>query len=176
MFKFLRFLPLIFTLAASLAFSALDFSDTCTLQFAKRVLDNYPETHWLTAKEVQATLQGEKGTPNSSWSLRLTKKHYIEFERTVSSMLILHALYQGDKTAYTWFTKHQKKSDRLSEKSFKEASTFVQKVADRYSLKLLEINLLLGDLGKTPEGHKRAQQYGITEGDHDIFLAKWLEK
>lgn len=176
MFKFLRVLPLVFTLAASLSFSALDFSEAGTLQFAKRVWTDYPEAHWLTSEEVKATLQGEKGTPDSSWSLRLTGKHYIEFERTVSSMLILHALYQGDEAAYTWFTKHQKESDRLSRKSFDEAAAFVKKVADRYSVKLLETNLLLGDLGKTPEAHKRAQKYGITEGDHDIFLAQCLEE
>lgn len=90
-------------------------------------------------------------------------------------MLTLQAFYEGDDTSYEWFTGQQEK-DRLSKKSFLEASAFVRETADLYSLTLLEINLLLGDLGKTPEARKRASPHSITEGDHDIFLSHCLGK
>ena len=124
---------------------------------------------------MAATLQGDPKTPKTSWSLALKGKHYIEFERTISSILCLYAFNEGGDTAYTWFTKNQKSSGKLTRKSFDAASALVQGVVQKYSLKLLEINLLFGDLGKTPTAHHLATEHGITEGDHDIFLGQCLE-
>lgn len=178
MCKFLGFFLSIFFVCSFSFFTcaSLDLSEAGTLTFAKRIIATYPEAEWLMGEGVKGTLQGEKGTPLTSWSLQIRGKHYIEFERTVSSMLILYAFNQGDEKAYEWFTRYQKESDRLSKNSFNQAATLVQKVVKEYSLKLLETNLLLGDLGKTPEAHKLAKEYGITEGDHDIFLAQCLER
>lgn len=82
------------------AHSALDRSDTGTLQFARNLVGKYKEVDWLLDLRVKATLQGEKGIPESSWSVQITsekedKGHCIEFERTVHSVLCLHVFKQG---------------------------------------------------------------------------------
>lgn len=177
---FSKLLPFFFFCSAGTVLSQVDFSDAGTLTFSKTLLKKYPETEWLLAADVQATLQGDTATPNSSWSVQIlaeqrkTPRHCIEFERTVMSTLILHAFIQGGDEAYAWFVQKQK-THALSRKSFDEIVSIVSRVTEEYGLELLEANLIFGDLGKTPEARRRAKEHGILEGDHDIFLSLCLQ-
>ncbi|UNM06390.1 MAG: hypothetical protein H6925_01325 [Holosporaceae bacterium] len=162
------------------AHSTLDLSDAGTLQFARSLVGKYEEVNWLLDRRVNATLQGEKGVPENSWSVQITRekegngRHCIEFERTVHSVLCLHVFNQGGDAAYSWFVQNQK-THPLTRKNFDKISALVQEVVSKYGLDLIETNLILGDLGKTPKARDLAAPHGVTEGDHDIFLAKCLE-
>lgn len=166
---------------ATFSHAALDLSDEGTLSFARGLVAKYPETQWLLDERVKATLQGAKGVPQNSWSVQITSegdkkgRHCIEFERTIHSALCLHVFNQGGDAAYQWFIQKQKEHP-LSRPNFDKISTRVQKVVGTYGIDLLEANLILGDLGKTPKARELAKPFGITEGDHDIFLSQCLEK
>ncbi len=162
------------------AHSALDLSDAGTQRFARNLVAKYVEVSWLLDPRVNATLQGEKGVPGNSWSVQITSetegtgRHCIEFERTVCSALCLHVFNQGGDAAYKWFVQKQK-AHPLTRENFDKISKLVQAVVSKYGLDLIETNLILGDLGKTPKARELAAPYGVTEGDHDIFLAKCLD-
>lgn len=139
-------------------------------------LETYPELRWLLAEDVQHTQEGQSTASEQSWSQKLIGMHHPEFERTILSMVCLYLIADGTEEAYTRFTMLQPDSEKLSKNSFKRLHQFADEVLSAHpdQLKALEINLLLGDLGKTQEARKHAARFNISEPDHDLFLDQCL--
>jgi len=138
----------------------------------------YPELQWLLDKTAQHTQEGKSENVDHSWSQKLTGHHYPEFERTLLSILNLHLIADGSNYAYAYFVTLQPPKEKISPAHFKRLHDFASDVLknDPEQLKVIETNLLLGDMGKTPLAHKKAEQYGIKEADHDLFLDACLHK
>lgn len=43
-------------------------------------------------------------------------------------------------------------------------------------VKAVEVDLILGDMGKTPKARELAKEFSVEEKDHDIFLGECLKK
>ncbi len=138
----------------------------------------YPELEWLLDTNVQHTQEGKSEQLTYSWSQKITGQHYPEFERTILSMLCLYLIADGSDEAYNRFTLLQNPEDKLSPDSFKQLHEFADNVLDAtpYQLQAVEVNLLLGDLGKTQVARQRAKEFNISEPDHDRFLAACLKE
>lgn len=138
----------------------------------------YAELQWLLDKTAQHTQEGKSENVDHSWSQKLTGHHYPEFERTLLSMLNLHLIADGSNQAYAYFVTLQPPQEKISRAHFKRLHEFASSIIknDPKQLKAIEINLLLGDMGKTPLAHKKAEHYGIKEADHDLFLEACLHK
>jgi hypothetical protein len=138
----------------------------------------YPELRWLLDSEVQHTQEGTSHSFEHSWSLRIEGRHYPEFERTMLSMAVLYLILDGDDEAYEKFTFLQSEGMKLSRESFSQLHAFAKQVIriDTQQLQAIEVNLLLGDMGKTRIARQKAKEYGVVEPDHDLFLEACLEK
>lgn len=147
-------------------------------EWVQQKRDIYPELEWLLDKSVQQTQEGKGEQVDRSWSKQLTGQHYPEFERTMLSMVCLYLILDGSSQAYERFTMLQSADDKLTQTSFKRLHDFALQVVhnDPERLHALEINLLLGDMGKTQQARLEAKNYGISEPDADIFLKMCLEK
>ncbi|AIL12711.1 hypothetical protein IM40_02935 [Candidatus Paracaedimonas acanthamoebae] len=147
-------------------------------EWAKSKITTYPELEWLLDKNVQHTQEGKIEQFPHSWSKKITGAHYPEFERTILSLVCLYLIADGSDIAYERFTSLQPTAEKLTRDSFQKLHHFAQTIIqkDPQVLQMLEINLILGDMGKTKVAHEKAQKYHITEADHDLFLDECLEK
>src|SRR5690606_35008786 len=147
-------------------------------KWVKEKLETYPELTWLLDKNVQHTQEGKVEQFSHSWSKQLTGSHYPEFERTILSLVCLYLIADGTEAAYERFTNLQSPAEKLTHESFKNLHHFAQTVIknDSHILQALEINLILGDMGKTKIAHQKAEKFGISEADHDLFLDECLAK
>ena len=155
-----------------------DLTEPRILEWVKSKRQEYPELEWLLDSAVQSTQEAKAQQHQHSWSMQLTRTHYIEFERTLLSMVILHVILNGSEEAYQWFVKPQPLNGKLSYASFKELHQFATALiqGDPVKLGALEVNLLLGDIGKTRMARDMAKGQGIIEPDHDLFLDACLAK
>lgn len=149
-----------------------------TTEWVRHKTAQYPELTWLWDTAVQATQEGQSAVHEHSWSQKIKGAHYPEFERSMLSLVSLHLIADGSDAAYERFTKPQAAHEKLSRESFQRLHEFAQSVikGNAHTLKLLEVNLVLGDTGKTPHARGLARPHGITEPDHDLFLDECLEK
>lgn len=147
-------------------------------EWVKEKMKLYPELYWLLDAAAQHTQEGKSEKFDHSWSKKITGQHYPEFERTLLSLLNLHLIADGSDSSYAYFVTLQPSEEKISRTHFARLHEFATSIIknDPEQLKAIEINLLLGDMGKTPLAHKKAQTYGITEADHDLFLGACLKK
>lgn len=147
-------------------------------EWVKSKIKRYPELEWLLDKNVQHTQEGKIEQFPHSWSKKITGAHYPEFERTILSLVCLYLIADGSDIAYERFTNLQSTAEKLTRNSFQKLHHFAQTIIqkDHHMLQMLEINLILGDMGKTKVAHEKAQKYHIIEADHDLFLDECLEK
>jgi hypothetical protein len=156
----------------------IDLKQVGTIEWVKGLMDQYPELNWLLDEKVAATQEGKAQAHPTSWSYQLKQKQYPEFDRTILSLVNLNLIADGSQEAYDRFTKIQDPKDRLTWEQFQELHALANKVIkdDPKTFKALAINLLLGDMGKTPHARELAKVYGIYEPDHDVFLELCLKK
>lgn len=172
------FLPSNTFAAAAAAAAASVHAEIGTKAWVQQKVAQYPELTWLWDTAVQATQEGKAAEHPHSWSMEIKGAHYPEFERSVLSLVSLYLIADGSDEAYAQFTAPQAASERLSRKSFERLHVFAQSVIQRnpHILTLLEVNLVLGDTGKTPYARTLGKEYGVIEPDHDLFLDECLEK
>ncbi len=141
-------------------------------------MEKYPELTWLLDTNVQQTQEGKSEPFQYSWSQKITGQHYPEFERTILSMLCLYLITDGSEEAYQRLTELQPSDNKLTRNSFQRLHEFADHVLQQApnQLQAVEINLLLGDLGKTQTARQKAEGFGISEPDHDRFLAACLKE
>lgn len=163
---------------AKATFTIPTLSELGSQAWVENKIKEYPELEWLLTDGVQYTQEGKAEQFEHSWSKKLKGKHYPEFERTILSIVNLHLIVEGSDQAYERFTLLQSPNDKLSLSSFKRLHEFAKNItkANPLMLQALEINLILGDMGKTQIARVKAKEHGITEADHDIFLDACLKK
>ncbi|MDP3372164.1 MAG: hypothetical protein Q8S21_04660 [Candidatus Paracaedibacteraceae bacterium] len=171
---------LLFPAPANATFTVPALSELGEKSWVENKIKEYPELEWLLSDAVQHTQEGksEQYKYEHSWSKKLKGKHYPEFERTILSIVSLHLIVNGSDQAYKRFTSLQPQKDKLSLVSFKRLHEFANSIIenDLHFLQTLEVNLILGDMGKTQTARLKAKKYGIIESDHDIFLDACLKK
>ena len=147
-------------------------------QWVKKKMDEYPELSWLLDEKVEHTQEGGASQKGESWSRALKGSHYPEFERTIATLVNFHLLLDGSDEAFKRFVESQPSQEALTRENFQKLHTFVQEVlaAQDEGSKAVEVDLILGDMGKTPEARRRAAEYSVDERDHDIFLSICLKK
>ncbi len=175
---FFSFFSLVCLWFASSIYASPSLEKLGSLEWVESKIATYPELKWLLDKNVQHTQEGKTEQFSHSWSKKLTGFHYPEFERTILSLVCLYLIADGSDIAYDRFTNLQPSTEKLTRDSFQKLNSFAQSIIqnDPQQLQLLEINLILGDMGKTKTAHEKALKYGITEADHDLFLDECLEK
>ncbi len=175
---FFSFVSLLCLWFSSFSHASPNLEKLGSIEWVQSKIENYPELEWLLDKTVQHTQEGKVEQFPHSWSKKLTGSHYPEFERTILSLVCLYLIADGSDIAYERFTHLQPAPEKLTRDSFQKLNSFAQTIIqnDPQQLQLLEINLILGDMGKTKMAHKKAQKYGITEADHDLFLDECLQK
>jgi len=147
-------------------------------EWAKEKLEAYPELAWLLSEEVEHTQEGTPAQQESSWSWKLTGSHYPEFERTIATLVNFYLLMDGSDQAFDRFIEAQQPEEALTRERFNALHTYVAGVVanDGAIIKVIEADLILGDMGKTPKARALARAYSIGEKDQDIFLSECLKK
>ncbi|MBL0941348.1 MAG: hypothetical protein IBJ00_01265 [Alphaproteobacteria bacterium] len=163
-------------LSAQTQAAKVDLKTLGSDEWIRTMMQKYPELEWLLDKSVQHTQEGKAEDFKHSWSYRLKGENFPEFERTILSIVCLYLITDGSLQAYNHFTELQPLQDKLSLASFKHLHEFAQGVLKDVPLETVEINLLLGDMGKTQIARLKAKEFGISEPDHDIFLDACLEE
>lgn len=141
-------------------------------------IEIYPELSWLLSEDVEYTQEGTLSQQENSWSRQLKGSHYPEFERTMAAFVNLHLILDGSEIAFERFIEVQPKDEALTKDNFDKLHQYALTIVgpqDEF-LKTLEIELLLGDMGKTQHARNLAKEFAIKERDHDLFLSKCLKK
>jgi len=149
-----------------------------SLEWVQEKIKTYPELSWLLSKDVEHTQEGTPIQQENSWSIKLKGAFYPEFERTMATLVNLYLILDGSDRAFNRFVASQPKEDALTKESFEKLHHYALKttVSHTDGLKAVEIDLLLGDMGKTATARKLAKEFSIEEHDHDLFLGECLKK
>ncbi len=138
--------------------------------------EKYPELLLLANSEVRKTEEGcqiEKGSD----SVALFGKQYVEFDRTVMTLRVLHWVIEGSDEAYELFTQDQPIQLKLSPESFSELHFQVTEMIEsgweglsqEEMIQALEVALILGDMGKSEKARLLFDPHGGFPFDHDDF-------
>lgn len=113
---------------------------------------------------------------STRWSPQIHKEKgfFPEFERTILSIVILYLLLDGSEDSYNYFTSPQDSSQKLSRANFDKLHIFAKSTVG-VDPTVIEVNLLLDDMGSTQKARSEAQKYGITEADHHFFMTACLK-
>jgi hypothetical protein len=153
---------------------------------ARRHVANYPEVHHLAEARVAATNDGlQSGPPvEASYSKHLGKTGFFpEFKRTLLSLRCFEQIANGRGEDYEQFT-HLQTSSRLSWNHFQDLSRRWKSVVayDRQKgmepedvLKAAEVDIVLGDMGKTAWARHLMMDLGIYDVDHDNFYDRMMD-
>lgn len=139
-----------------------------TKQWTKQMLEKYKELSWLADKQVSIT-HDYSANSKDSYSKDLYGKQYIEFDRTMLSLEVLLRLRRGSNADYKWLIQKQNKSLSLTEQSFKEIHQFIKLKEKRTSSQILELAVVLGDMGKTKKARHLAYELSRFFPDQDEF-------
>lgn len=168
---------LFFLLSLSPFLSAVDQS---TITWAKELCHEYPELMWLASDDVNATEEGEMD-PDKGWSMALFGKKYVEFDRTLLSLYTLELLHDGSENAYLKFVEKQVKRP-LSYARFKRLHDDLDallyshiSLGEDAVYKVLQVGLVLRDMGKSEHALKLFEKYGIFIKDQDHFYSEGLD-
>lgn len=156
----------------------IDINIVGSEEWVKEKLEAYPELTWLLSEEVDHTQEGTSAQQESSWSWKLTGSHYPEFERTIATLVNFYLLMDGSDKAFNRFIEAQQPEEALTRENFNTFHTYVRNLVANNGeiVKTIEVDLILGDMGKTPKARALAKAYSIEEKDHDIFLRECLKK
>jgi len=147
---------------------------------AMRHVLTYPELAHLAVATVAATNDMSDGAQpiSSSYSLNLGKNGFFpELERTLLSLRCLEQLSSGEYEGYEEFT-HLQGTDKLQWKDFEKLSERWDNVVDQYKQKSIcienvrraaEVDIVLGDMGKTQWARQVVADLEIDDPDHDDF-------
>jgi len=131
--------------------------------------DKYPEILWLAGDDVRKTEEAQSTTANN-----------IELIRTLTSLHCLHMILEGN---YVDFTKAQPENVRLSKTSFNTIhAEGVRLLNCRWGnlssaemLQVMEVALVLADMGKSEKARDCFKAHGVTAPDHDDFYEEALK-
>lgn len=174
------FQMLAFYLLGSQIYAAekIDLTAVGSIKWVEEKIETYPELTWLLSEDVEHTQEGTSSQQETSWSKKLKGSHYPEFERTIATLVNLYLILDGSEEAFIRFVESQPQEDALTRDNFKKLHEYALKVISEQQegIKALEMELILGDMGKTPKARELAKAFSIEEKDHDIFLSECLKK
>lgn len=149
-----------------------------SIGWVKAKVEAYPELSWLLSEEVEHTQEGTPSQQENSWSIKLKGTLYPEFERTMATMVNLYLIIDGGDIAFNRFIESQPVEEALTRENFEKLHQYALATIKDHpdGLQAIEIDLLLGDMGKTPKARELAKAFSIEERDHDIFLGECLKK
>jgi hypothetical protein len=146
------------------------------LSWARQMCKEYPELKLLLASTYQFSPEEVKYNTTQSWSEQLNGIKCPEFDKTLTSIVNLHLIFDGSYKSYKDFVSQQK-TNRLSFQNFQ----FLHKIAinlkerDPEVLKRIERILVIHDAGKNNAIRQRAKQFDIQEPDVHLFLKEVLQ-
>lgn len=93
-------------------------------------------------------------------------------------MVNLYLLVDGSEKAYSRFVESQQKDEALTKTNFDKLHSYAfELIANKKdNISVIEVDLILGDMGKTLKAKTLAKAHAIEERDHDIFLYECLKK
>ncbi|MFI5334748.1 MAG: hypothetical protein ACHQT8_06280 [Chlamydiales bacterium] len=190
------FLVLGGTLLASLALYAKGSQSPSTASSAKPVIlspiegrtwvekcvEQHPEILWLADLNVRKTEEGQASL-QGTYSEQLFGQKYIEFDRTIMTILCLKLILDGSDNAYLSFTSGQPQDVKLSRDSFLTLHLQCQRLlqskwdgmSELQMAQAMETALVLGDIGKSEKARDLFRSYGIKAPDHDDFYGEAMQ-
>lgn len=171
----IRFLSLFsMVLAFNLALSnevnaSAEVDEIGSISWVRGKLNKYPELYWLADSDVSYTRDyATESESDSSWSAQIFEKKYVEFERTVLSLVMLHRFHAGTRSDYDKLTSVQN-DEKLSYESFQEVHTLCKNLLEKKPklFEAMEAALIFGDMGKTNTAREKAKLLGAEYPDHD---------
>jgi hypothetical protein len=156
----------------------IDIVEVGSRKWVERKIETYPELAWLLSEDVEHTQEGTSSQQEGSWSRKLKGSHYPEFERTMATLVNLYLILDGSEEAFIRFVESQPKEEVLTRDNFNKLHTYALKVISdqQEGVKAVEVELILGDMGKTTKARELAKAFSVEEKDHDIFLSECLKK
>lgn len=142
----------------------------------QKCIRQYPEVLWMANGGVKHTQEGIASS-KEPYSEQLFGKRFVEFDRTMMTLYCLKLILNGSDTAYELFTKSQPEEVRLTRESFRDLQAQAQKLlksrfknlSEEQIAQVMELALILGDMGKSERAREVFKQYGVYAPDHDDF-------
>ncbi|MFZ0564631.1 MAG: hypothetical protein WAM28_00310 [Chlamydiales bacterium] len=160
----------------------LSFIDEEGILWAKRCMDQYPETYWLVHSKEEAA-QEQRSVADQSFSEQLLGERSSTLDRTLMTLNCLKLILKGTEAAYLQFTEAQPDAVKLSKESFQNlhiegltlANSCYKGLSTSEMVQALEIALILGDIGKVEAGRRRFKSYGAKASDNDDFYGEVMQ-
>lgn len=136
----------------------------------------YPEILYLADENVRKTEEGSL-LLQGSCSEQMFGKKFVEFDRTIMTLICLHLIFDGSNDSYEKFIKDQPEDNKLSRQSFNELhlqgkhllKLISQGISELEIIQALETALVLGDIGKSERAREIFKSFGAKAPDHDDF-------
>lgn len=152
--------------------------------FLKALEENLPELRYLR-DVMHGTPEGSAKAHAKSPSMLLVGKQFIEYDRTMVSLLILKWVLTGD---YDALVNNQKPELRMTQEQFKNLQNYTKKILNIHDINALSqdsidrlaaliIFIAINDLGKNVMIAKTIErELGQKSMDHDMVLYYFLQK
>ncbi|CAO5682249.1 MAG: hypothetical protein HEEMFOPI_01639 [Holosporales bacterium] len=172
--EMIRFFLVFFIFIQQIFGVCSNFLDKWDVRWASTILDRYKEVQYLLNPTENFSPEGSYNK-SAPWSQLISGEVCPEFDKTLTSIVNLHLLFDGTNESYKIFTLHQTKN-KLSFESFKYLHNIFQNSQKNENiLNLIEKILIIRDAGKNSIIREQAQRFGIKENDAHYFLREIIE-
>lgn len=179
-------LPVSINLESPKALTEVYSPETLYREIIVPLLDKYPEIKKFASDQVAVTKEGGNSSDLVGWTTKLVQGEiiskpvngikYIELERTLSSIVILKLIYEGNSSAYDELVALQHSNEKLNRNSYTELYELTTKVVSNFDYETIEAMLIYGDLGKIEAFRKNGFKYNIAVKDHDDWIEEVLNQ
>ncbi len=150
------------------------------------IFAKYPEIKEFASNQVAVTKEGSNDSNVNGWTIKLVQDgiiskpingvKYLELERTLSSIVALKLILEGNINAYQELVALQHPDDKLSLASYTNLNKLATNAVSWFGYEAIEAMLIYGDLGKIKAFREKGLKYEIRAKDHDDWIEALLNQ